>query len=886
MASTGPAPRVQAHGNGHPHPPGLGARSRRRSQFYAQAVQLRDQVLAGNHPLLKIPDHMLEKFAPQLVQIRPSPTSRAPANGTVNGTLPHPLPPNPLGKSPYTPTPTHASSRSTSSQHASAPKPPPSEIDPVLLTKSDDLIRAEIQLKRQRIERVLRDQAEQRRILSKEKDASVDAGPELDVADILAQVQTKVPPVSALPQDANNSPASESFDENSYYSSQANSWSSEESLGNASGADGAEAAHANPHAAKNSGLSPSQRELNDDLNLVDDGEESDYEPPGAEAFAPVPPPANPLQPVPGPIGASAALPQPIFTHGSIPSPAVPVITNHISTPVAPQPARVSPLTLAKVHGLDTSRGPGLQHPAESAQSSPRNVNRGRKNASRNENSPRSGRQSPAAPRNQNNNSRKRRREQKENQKEPQKRNANKRVADSPEPYIKEEPVSPPPLGSLPESSLDAARRGRAGGDDVEIISPRETRPPVYYVEYEQPVPTPRYELEPEVVRVPSRVAYRRVERDDHDLRRYASVQYARRPYSPQPIPYEPVRYIEAPPANPIYREGSVRPSSTRYIRSERSLSPPYGPDPYQRMRTPAIMAPPPRPRRIVVDQYGNRYYAEPALPEMRASVAPSTRVRSGAVEEMMYERSRTRAPTLQPATRVVDYEDEGVQRMPPPQHRRFYDEMDLEPVDPHRGYRQRDYSMRPVEREALPPRDELGPPPPPPGDPLERRPFRYEEMPPPALPTARDFSTRAYSVRPEALGGSSSSSRRDVPAEYLSHSRHGSVAPRGEYPRRAAAAAGDPLPSPHHHHGYREVSVVPAHQHHAAEAAAAPPAGPYDDHRRYAYGGAPLPPPPLPLPQQQRRYADDAELLDRGSPVVDAGYLFNGDAAPRVAYRY
>ncbi|KAK8233145.1 hypothetical protein HDK77DRAFT_413875, partial [Phyllosticta capitalensis] len=629
MASTGPAPRVQAHGNGHPHPPGLGARSRRRSQFYAQAVQLRDQVLAGNHPLLKIPDHMLEKFAPQLVQIRPSPTSRASANGTVNGTLPHPLPPNPLGKSPYTPTPTHASSRSTSSQHASAPKPPPSEIDPVLLTKSDDLIRAEIQLKRQRIERVLRDQAEQRRILSKEKDASVDAGPELDVADILAQVQTKVPPVSALPQDANNSPASESFDENSYYSSQANSWSSEESLGNASGADGAEAAHANPNAAKNSGLSPSQRELNDDLNLVDDGEESDYEPPGAEAFAP---------------------------------------------------------------------------------SSPRNVNRGRKNASRNENSPRSGRQSPAAPRNQNNNSRKRRREQKENQKEPQKRNANKRVADSPEPYIKEEPVSPPPLGSLPESSLDAARRGRAGGDDVEIISPRETRPPVYYVEYEQPVPTPRYELEPEVVRVPSRVAYRRVERDDHDLRRYASVQYARRPYSPQPIPYEPVRYIEAPPATPIYREGSVRPSSTRYIRSERSLSPPYGPDPYQRMRTPAIMAPPPRPRRIVVDQYGNRYYAEPALPEMRASVAPSTRVRSGAVEEMMYERSRTRAPTLQPATRVVDYEDEGIQRMPPPQHRRFYDEMDLEPVDAHRGYRQRDYSMRPVEREALPPRDELGPP--------------------------------------------------------------------------------------------------------------------------------------------------------------------------------
>ncbi|KAK7611600.1 hypothetical protein JOL62DRAFT_500790, partial [Phyllosticta paracitricarpa] len=629
MASAGPAPRVQAYGNGHPLPPGLD--SRRHADFYAQLAQLRDQVLAGKHPHFKIPDHVLEKFAPQPVQSRPSPTSR---NGPVNGTLPHPLPPHPLGHSPYTSTPTHASSRSASAQYPAVPKPPSSEIDPVLLTKSDDLIRAEIQLKRQRVERLLKDQVEQRRVQSKDRDVSQDAGPELDVAQILAQVQQKVPPVSALPQDTNsNSPASDSFDENSYYSSQANSWSSEESLGNACTAEAlvSRAAHGNADSAKDDGLFLSQRELNDDLNLVDDGEESDYEPPGAEAFAP---------------------------------------------------------------------------------SSPRNANRGKRNASRNENEPRSGRQSPAAPRNQNNNSRKRRREQKEAQKEPQKRNTNKRVADSPEPYIKEEPVSPQPLGALPESSSDAARRGRAGADDVEIISPREARPPVYYVEYEQPLQAPRYEMEPEVVRVPSRVAYRRVaERDDHDLRRYASLQYARRPYSPQPIPYEPIRYVEAPPnAAPIYREGSVRPSP-RYIRSERSLSPPYGPDPYQRMRTPAMMAPPPRPRRIVVDQYGNRYYAEPAAPDMRASVAPPMRVRSGAVEEMLYERSRTRAPTLQPVARAVEYEDEGVQRMPPPpQHRRFYDEAaELEPVDVHRGYRQRDYSMRPVDREPLAPRDDLGP---------------------------------------------------------------------------------------------------------------------------------------------------------------------------------
>jgi hypothetical protein len=33
-----------------------------------------------------------------------------------------------------------------------------SEIDPIFLTKSDDLIRAELQLQRQRLERALRDQ--------------------------------------------------------------------------------------------------------------------------------------------------------------------------------------------------------------------------------------------------------------------------------------------------------------------------------------------------------------------------------------------------------------------------------------------------------------------------------------------------------------------------------------------------------------------------------------------------------------------------------------------------------------------------------------------------------------------------------------------------------
>lgn len=183
-----------------------------------------------------------------------------------------------------------------------------------------------------------------------------------------------------------------------------------------------------------------------------------------------------------------------------------------------------------------------------------------------------------------------------------------------------------------------------------------------------------------------------------------------------------------------------------------------------------VMAPP--PRRIVVDQYGVKYYAAPV--DTRESVAPPSR----RVEvDPYYERAVTREPTIRAPARAEIYEDDDVQRMPPPPPRR-YEASDADVIET-RPYR-REASHRPVEVEFRP--QEV----------IERRPIpQYEEMAPP-----REYlPTRAYSVRPEVV-------RREAPEGYA---RHESVQPG--HVRMAAPR-------------YREVSVV--HQ------------DPYDD-RRYAF---------------------------------------------------
>ena len=63
-----------------------------------------------------------------------------------------------------------------------------SEFNPVLLTKSDDLIRAETLLKRQRLEKALRDQFEQKRADARKKPAPPESKPDFDLPGIFARV--------------------------------------------------------------------------------------------------------------------------------------------------------------------------------------------------------------------------------------------------------------------------------------------------------------------------------------------------------------------------------------------------------------------------------------------------------------------------------------------------------------------------------------------------------------------------------------------------------------------------------------------------------------------------------------------------------------------------
>ncbi|KAF2109865.1 hypothetical protein BDV96DRAFT_502059 [Lophiotrema nucula] len=681
----------------------------RETQFFEKLLQIRDEVLAGKHPRIHLPPNVLEQVAPRPTQHTPPVPSKL-VNGTVNGVnASQSFPPRPDSSLQHTASNDHSTPPQTAQRPFTA-KSTSSGIDPVLLTKSDHLIRAELNLKRQQVERTLKDQYDKK---GRDKDATVDES-RFDVEDILSKAQESAKPLSGLPPAASHSEGSESFDENSYYSSKANSWSSEDAE-NANGTDTAQSLNLQAKrleplagAPKPPTRFPPPAPEQADTAVIDLEEE--YEPvDDIEIYEPEP----------------ARVPE-----------------DAEESDYSPPPADVGP--------SGPSRGRGRQRGFEN--------NSGTNGSSR--------RQSPAGQAPPIQNPRKRRREEKRRQQ------ANKRVVRSPVPYIKEEPQSPPPFASYPDTQPSKRRALQPLSSDVDTVPAREGRQqPLYHRDQEHaPRAYRQYDepLSPTVVRVPQR-------RDDQDLRRVASHQYARRQLSPAAEIYSPseVRHIRAAshafvdrPTQPVYREASARPSAApRYVQ-ERSPVHEYLPH----AQSPVSMAPP--PRRIVVDQYGNKYYAAPV--DARESMAPPGR----RIEtDPFYERAVTREPTMRAPARQELYEEEDVQRMMPPPPRRFVETSDAEPLE-IRAYRQP--SHRPVEVEYAP--REL----------LERRPV-YDEL---ALP--REYiPSRAYSVRPEAV-------RRDGSEYVPAPVRYESVQP-GQL--RAAAPR------------YREVSVIQE---------------PYDD-RRYAY---------------------------------------------------
>lgn len=191
---------------------------------YEKILSIYHQVKAGNHPRLRLSGPMNAQPPASLGQHAARVPVTAAAPSVLESAPPAQLPGLQLNDSVQEP-PIHAPSLSGSSLSTRPvlPKPQTSELDPIFLTKSDDLVRAEIQLQRQRIERVLREQLEQKRVEARHKPSFAEAKPDFDVVDVLTKAWALVKPVMLdEPRTVNeNGSASDSFDENSLYSSKA-----------------------------------------------------------------------------------------------------------------------------------------------------------------------------------------------------------------------------------------------------------------------------------------------------------------------------------------------------------------------------------------------------------------------------------------------------------------------------------------------------------------------------------------------------------------------------------------------------------------------------------------------------------------------------------------
>lgn len=178
---------------------------------YAKILKLRDDVFAGNHPRLKVPAQFLRKVSPASSK-----------SATLSELL---LPQSGVQQFPGLGTPHEEQDEDIPRQISTSAQPPTtataSGIDPVLLTKSDDLVRAENLMKRHRLEKSLRDQFERRRLDFRKFPNPAEAKPDFDISTLLANAKQAAAPIN-LSDDANSkADDTDSVDENSFYSSRA-----------------------------------------------------------------------------------------------------------------------------------------------------------------------------------------------------------------------------------------------------------------------------------------------------------------------------------------------------------------------------------------------------------------------------------------------------------------------------------------------------------------------------------------------------------------------------------------------------------------------------------------------------------------------------------------
>ena len=844
--------------------------------FYTKLLGLADTVVSGKHAQFKLPPAAIEQLKASLALLN------APLAGGQQQVADNSLA-NGVAYSANAATNAQQYSTPTTSTFPGLPglqpqqphfvnSAPPSltkatsgGLNPIFLEKSEVLVKAENRHKRQHIERDLQSQAAQSQGKRPGRDDQGAEAPSLDMNAIMLASAARELHVSGLKQSGRVDSEAASFDTNDYYSSQVESdWPSPESKGSdrAAGAVPADfesfggpsgqssfaktfAMGKQPAVARGDHTSHGlaneySAQLRNAYEVMDDDEDDEYTPPDVSALAGHDDDAGLEE---GQIGSDDDddyEPGEVTMDSNVPTPPQParqvqqyspkVIRNHLTHIAAPQPNRVSPLAVAK--------GPNLGGELELVNGRPEVVSH-KYSARHNPNVSRASTVSPDNGLGGVNNKKRRPKKRKRDNEQQQagggraKKKRERRAAPpSPayhEPRIKDEPMSPPPFANIPEAqpfAQYAQRPAHYRPAEIDLVSPRHIPlPPSPYVpdprtsglryEYAQPA-------SPSAARVASPVSFRPVQRDTQDLRRVASMHYAQRPASPAQRTYSP-----APQRTASMTYGDPRmsqaPVEVRYQEPPRAQDyhDPYG----RRPQSPAVFNPPTAARKIVIDQYGNQYYAaepEPAPapppPSYRASVAPVDR-RPPPPAEVGYERAPSRAATAyaQPA-----YERADARMGPPPPKRRAVEEPAVQYVDAN-GYPvpMPEYSRPEVRYMEAPTspvfqaphtRYEMAPPPP--------RAAREPTSPVYAEPTSPAYApTRSYSVRPEAPPAPQYSRQASVvPQQYA---RQASVAPQ-QYARPEAA----PAPPA------RAMSVVPGYE---------------QQPRAQLYA---------PAPQQQVRYVD------------------------------
>ncbi|KAE8355269.1 hypothetical protein BDV28DRAFT_51012 [Aspergillus coremiiformis] len=662
---------------------------------FEKILKISDDIFTGTHPRLKVPQQFVRKPAsrnPPTSTPTQVKASERPRSSTWN--VPHPIPTPSKPASALTTNSGDGLSGTTGPSRI-VPKPT-SEIDPIFLTKSDDLVRAELQLQRQRVERALREQLEQKRQESRQKASVQDAKPDFDVSDVLNKAFEMVRPSPSIDGPGAGAP-SDSFDENSFYSSRAPDSPQQGDQQKPSPAPPSNSdEHVTDAPAENYSdelqrlealnRTESDQDMQDTYPVADHRmpyqkqprpaeadvavhkyqepqpteafEEPEYSPP-APGVAPMERGENwdPQRGYPGAAkrrGPETRQPDRARHANRLNSPGedVRVVRNHITSPAAPRPSRVSPLAVAKVpsvHQHKVSRPEyGAEHQA-----------------------------SPDAPPQQ---LMPRKRRRLHEDRDRSRAITYRMQAGAPdETYIKEEPVSPPPFADA--SPAYRSRPPQERPIYIDIASPHYT--PV--IERREPqIRDPAYEVDAYdirgdsgITRTVSRLSTRRPVRDDQDLRRVASLHQARQPEyareyidqtSPHAMRAASYAIVERPPLDRTrYYDELAPPPTRRYVPAGESPTSLQYQEAYYDEEPPSRMMAPPT-RRIVVDEQGNQYYETVPAPRIQAMPPPSSRIpipRSEVYDDHPSVRyTSVRAPSvLEDPYGTRRY----VQDMPPPQ---------------------------------------------------------------------------------------------------------------------------------------------------------------------------------------------------------------------------